>query len=267
MYPHPIIFGIGLYEILLTLALLVALFLADKMGMMRGFSVKLQKLLILGFIVAVVCALFGAVFFQAIYNALKTGEFRLQGAGMTFYGGLIFGVAAFLGVWFGVGRFYCPKGEPKEKFGALADMAACLIPLSHGLGRLGCFTAGCCHGKVTSKWYGVTMYTREGWQKVVPVQLFEAIFLFALAGVLLWLFFGKFGKENKGRFPLLPIYCIGYGLWRFCIEYARADERGQTVVSFLTPSQLIAVLMIAAGVVYVFIWLKSCKKATRNIEE
>ena len=180
---------------------------------------------------------------------------------MTFYGGLIFGVAAFLGIWFGVGHFYCPKNEPKEKFGALADMAACVIPLAHGFGRLGCFTAGCCHGAVTDKWYGVVMHTRDGLQKVVPVQLFEAIFLFALAGVLLWLFFKKFGKENKGRFPLLPIYCIGYGVWRFFIEFARADERGQTVVSFLSPSQLIAVLMVIAGGIYLFIWLKSLQKS------
>lgn len=260
MYPYPVLLGMGLYEILLTAALLLSLFLADKMGVLRGFSVKLQKLLIFAYVVAVFAALFGAVFFQAVYNALKTGEFSLKNAGMTFYGGLIFGVAAFLGVWFGVGHFYC-KGEPKEKFGALADMAACIIPLAHGLGRLGCFTAGCCHGAVTDKWYGVDMHTREGVQKVVPVQLFEAIFLFALAGVLLWLFFKKFGKENKGRFPLLPIYCIGYGVWRFFIEYARADERGQTLVSFLSPSQLIAVLMVIAGGIYLFIWLKSLQKS------
>jgi phosphatidylglycerol:prolipoprotein diacylglycerol transferase len=169
MYPYPVLLGMGLYEILLTAALLLSLFLADKMGVLRGFSVKLQKLLIFAYVVAVFAALFGAVFFQAVYNALKTGEFSLKNAGMTFYGGLIFGVAAFLGVWFGVGHFYC-KGEPKEKFGALADMAACIIPLAHGLGRLGCFTAGCCHGAVTDKWYGVDMHTREGVQKVVPVH-------------------------------------------------------------------------------------------------
>ncbi len=265
MYPYEIFLGMGFYEIFLILGLLCALFLGDKMGVMRGFSVKLQKLLIIGYITAILFALFGAVFFQAVYNALETGEFRLNSTtGMTFYGGLIFGVAAFLAVWFGAGKLVCKNGEPKEKFGALADIAACLIPLSHGLGRLGCFTAGCCHGKPTNAWYGVEMHTREGWQKVVPVQLFEAIFLFILAGVLLWLFFGKFGKENKGRFPLMPIYCVGYGLWRFLIEYARADERGATIVSFLSPSQLVAILMIAAGLAYLGIWFYKRKKSLQE---
>ena len=90
--------------------------------------------------------------------------------------------------------------------------------------------------------------------KMVPVQLFEALFLFALSGVMLWLFFGKFGKENKGRFPLLPVYAIVYGIWRFCIEFARADERGETIISALSPSQLIAILMVMAGCAYFVVW-------------
>jgi prolipoprotein diacylglyceryltransferase len=98
------------------------------------------------------------------------------------------------------------------------------------------------------------MHTESGWMKVVPVQLYEALFLIALSGVLLWLFYKKFGKENKGRFPLLPIYAIVYGIWRFFIEYARADDRGASLVPFWSPSQLVAILMMIAGVAYLLIW-------------
>ena len=38
-----------------------------------------------------------------------------------------------------------------------------------------------------------------------------------------------------------------YAVWRFFIEYLRADDRGATVVSFLSPSQLTAVLLFAVG--------------------
>ena len=41
---------------------------------------------------------------------------------------------------------------------------------------------------------------------------------------------------------------ILYGAWRFTIEFFRADDRGSTIVSFLTPSQLIAVLMILGSI-------------------
>ena len=276
MYPYPILFGtMGIYDILLVVAIVSCMFAADRIGIYRGFSVKLQKVLIIAFMVTIVCALFGTVLFQAVYNAIETGKFEInKNTGMTFYGGLIVGVATFIAVWFGLGRLWCKNGEEKKQFGTIADMAACLIPFAHGLGRLGCLAAGCCHGALTEKWYGVTHYhvTVDGVYypsaRVVPVQLFEALFLFAVSGVMCWLFFKKFGKENKGRFPLLPVYAIAYGIWRFFIEFARSDERGETIISALSPSQLIAIIMIAAGAVYlcVFFFRKKKSAALKSAE-
>jgi prolipoprotein diacylglyceryltransferase len=72
--------------------------------------------------------------------------------------------------------------------------------------------------------------------------LFEALFLFALCGVLLLLM--KTGRRHQ-----MPVYMMSYSTWRFLIEYARADDRGQTVVSFLSPSQLFSVLLMLGGIV------------------
>ena len=259
MYPYQLFLGMNLYDVCLIVAMITALFLADRMGVLRGFSIGLQKTLILCFVFAIAFGFGGAILFQSFYNYLKNGVFEISG--MTFYGGLIFGVIAFICGWFFYGYKKCKNDEPIQKFGAMADIAACLVPLAHGIGRIGCFTAGCCHGAVTDAWYGVKMLTENGWQKVVPVQLFEALFLFALSGVLLWLFFGKFGKENKGRFPLLPVYAFTYGIWRFFIEFARGDDRGATIVPFLSPSQLIALLTAALGVGYFLFWYFKKKKA------
>ena len=44
MSPYAVAFGMGFYEILLTIGMLIVLFSADKMGIKRGFSIKLQKL-------------------------------------------------------------------------------------------------------------------------------------------------------------------------------------------------------------------------------
>ena len=41
---------------------------------------------------------------------------------------------------------------------------------------------------------------------------------------------------------------MAYAVWRFLAEYLRADDRGATVVSFLSPSQFVAVLLFALGV-------------------
>ena len=175
---------------------------------------------------------------------------------MTFYGGLIFGIIGFLVAWFVIGKLICKSDEPVQKFGQIADITACIIPLAHGIGRIGCFTAGCCHGNPTDAWYGVTMWTgpETQWMKVVPTQLFEALFLFALSAVLFYFFYKKFDKEGTKRFPLLSIYVMAYGVWRFFIEYFRADDRGQTIVPFLSPSQLVAIVMVLLGVAYLVLW-------------
>ncbi len=266
MYPYEVIFGMNLYDICLTVAVVLVLFMADRMGIYRGFSTKLQSVLIFAIVGGVGLGFFGAIFFQAVYNAIETGVFVINAnTGMTFYGGIIFGVIGFLLVWFVLGKAICKSNEPVQCFGGVADIAACLIPLAHAIGRIGCLTAGCCHGAETEAWYGISMcygVASDGtllFAKFVPVQLFESLFLFALAGGMFWLFFKKFGKENTGRFPLLPVYTVAYGIWRFFIEYARTDDRGATIVSFLTPSQLVAICMAIAGSAYFCMWYV-CKK-------
>jgi phosphatidylglycerol:prolipoprotein diacylglycerol transferase len=115
------------------------------------------------------------------------------------------------------------------------------------------------------------MLTESGWQKVVPVQLFEAIFLFALSAVLFFLFFkrAKMPKnERKGiwMLPFLPVYAIVYGVWRFLVEYVRGDDRGASGISFLSPSQLTAILLIVVGVAYIlFVFYRV--KAEKNKKE
>ena len=41
---------------------------------------------------------------------------------------------------------------------------------------------------------------------------------------------------------------IAYALWRFVAEELRDDYRGATVVDFLSPSQLISVLLLLGGI-------------------
>ncbi|MBQ8283526.1 MAG: prolipoprotein diacylglyceryl transferase [Clostridia bacterium] len=258
MNPYIVAFGMGWYEICLSLSLVIAVFVADKLTIKCGFSVKLQRLFLVGAVLSVAIGFVGASLFQAFYDFMATGVFKIdETTGITFYGGFIVGAAVFLCVWFFGGKAFKISAETKEKIGSMADIAACVVPLAHAIGRIGCFMVGCCHGKQTNAWYGVNMLTENGWQTVVPLQLYEAIFLFLLSGVCFWLLFAR---KTEQRIPLLPIYGVSYGVWRFIIEYARGDERGQTIVSFLSPSQLIAVLLIVASIVYFCVWYQKKKK-------
>lgn len=259
MYPKAIVFGFGFYEIFIAIGLIAALFLADKLAMKRKLSIPLQKHFLICIVLSVFVGFFGAVFFQAVYTWIETGTFSLL-SGMTFYGGLIFGAITFLLGWFLLSKPFQLDKEAKSRFGDIADIAGAALPFAHAFGRIGCFFAGCCHGKTTDAWFGVTM----GGEKVVPVQLLEAAFLFVLAAVLLWL---AFTKQEEKRVPLLPTYLTAYGVWRFFIEYARGDERGQTIVSFLSPSQLVAIVCVAVGVAYFCVWFTQKKKSSQAGEK
>lgn len=258
MYPYEIIFGLGMYEIMITIGLVLVLCFADKMGIKRGFSLKLQRLFIINFLLTIIIGLLGAVFFQAVYNWIETGEFSFK-SGMTFYGGFIFGLITFLVVWFVGGKKYGIGDEVKRKFFDIADIAAAVVPMGHAFGRIGCLFAGCCHGQESDAWYAIKMLipkeidgvTKMVWTNVVPVQLFEALFLLALSAVMFWLFFNR---KTERKLPLVSIYAGGYGIWRFIIEFVRADERGQTIIPFLSPSQLVAVVLVLVSVGFVVFW-------------
>ena len=246
MYPYDLLPGIDLYTVALALAIVSALIIFRIFADKAKLGAKLQNLSIITAAISIIFGYVSAVFFQALYNIEKFGEFRIDSqTGATFYGGLIGGAGIFLLIYFGYGsKILKESREHIKSFFSIADIAAVSIVVAHAFGRLGCLMAGCCHGKITDKWFGIYMPALN--MKVVPIPLFEAIFLFALGGIFAFMLL----KKKSGT---LAYYMMFYGAWRFFIEYARDDYRGTTIVSFLTPSQLIAILMVLGGAIFSFI--------------
>ena len=233
MYPYKIIWDLDLYSILITVGLIACMILIRVLSDKRGLSAKWQNFILVTMVFAVVIGYGSAVVFQALYNMERDGGFHItKSTGQTFYGGLIGGAVAFLLIYFGVGYPLFRDNEHLRNFPDLMSIAACGVTVAHGFGRLGCLMAGCCYGRATDAWYGIEMV---GIGKRIPVQLFEAIFLFLLCG---WLVI----RYCEGRRCGMPLYMMLYGTWRFFAEYLRDDYRGNSLVSFLTPSQLISLV-------------------------
>lgn len=246
MYPNQIFLGLTLYDVLICVGIVVCFGVFGHLADRRRLKGKLQNFSLICGGVAIALGIGSAVLFQAIYNIESNGGFEItKSTGATFYGGLIGGVAVFLALYFTVGKLVFGKTDDKNYHARhFFDIASCGIPavvVAHGFGRLGCLTAGCCHGALTDAWYGIKMYGNMGYGKYVPIQLFEALFLFALFAFL-------FVWARRGKGYHLPLYMAIYGTWRFCIEFARADYRGSVGLDAITPSQLIAILMIVGGV-------------------
>ena len=240
MYPYDIFPGLDLYSLLMVVGVIICLLFIRLQSDRRGLPARLQNLMLAGTVAAIVVGYGAAVLTQAFYNYLANGTFEVvANTGATFYGGLIGGAGVFILLYFVAGRLVFPDGKHIPLFRDVSDIAAACITVAHGFGRLGCLMVGCCYGARTDAWYGIEM-VQLGY-KVIPVQLFEALFLFALSALFLFLFL-------RGRTYLLPSYMIAYALWRFVAEEMRDDYRGATVVDFLSPSQLISVLLLLGGI-------------------
>ena len=238
MYPYYIFGQFDLYLICITLGAAACLLLFRLLADRVRLSTPLTNLALGGGVAGIAAGLGTAVLFQAFYNLLAGYDFSLDGeTGATFYGGLIGGIAAFLAVYFFGGRLL-HVGALREEFPRVTSLAACSITLAHACGRIGCFFAGCCHGRETDAWYGV--YMPAVGARVIPTQLIEAVFLAALCAFLIF----RALREKKDGFP---VYLVTYGFFRFFLEFLRGDYRGASPVSFLTPSQFTALILTAAG--------------------
>ena len=251
MYPNELFLGIDFYLIFLCLALISAIIVYRIMADVRKIESKLYNFCLFTAIGAMVVGYFSAVLFQGLYNIATYGRFYIMGA--TFYGGLIGGAGFFLAIYFFVGNIVFKEDKIHlKRFFDIADIAACSITIAHSLGRVGCLLVGCCHGRVTNEWYGINMWVDingDGaleYAKLVPTQLFEAVFLALL-------FFYIVLRVKDKQTYCLQIYMCVYGVWRFIIEYMRNDYRGTTVIESVTPSQFIAILMVLGGAALMYL--------------
>ena len=233
---------------------IIACFIYTYFAMKKcGYSATaIDTILIIG-VFAIMFGILSAALFQAFYNLIAGRGFTFQG--MTFIGGLIGGVVTFLGIYFLYVYVINPRLKEKSFFKSdmnkgvwyLLRIAPVSITIAHAFGRLGCMFAGCCHGHVTNEWYG--MWNAEVGAKTVPIQMYEAIFLFAISAVMIILLFKFNFKYN------MSLYLVSYGIWRFVIEYFRADYRGNFIPG-LSPSQFWSIIMVILGIAIFFVYRK-----------
>lgn len=161
--------------------------------------------------------------------------------GFVFFGGLIVSVISVV--------YYMKK--KKLPLLQTSDFLIVGLPLGHALGRIGCFLAGCCHGRPTDMPWGVAFTDPHSLVApellgihIHPTQLYESACNFLLFFILVKLY----NRPHKHGTVLLA-YIACYSLVRFGIEFFRGDFRGAYVWG-MSPSQLIslgAAVLAAVG--------------------
>jgi phosphatidylglycerol:prolipoprotein diacylglycerol transferase len=246
-------FFLPTYGLLVSTGVLVGLWISvrnsGKQGINQDDAWNLGVLVVL-------CGIIGAKILYIVndwgYYSTHPGDIfswsTLQ-AGGVFSGGLI--GASVAAAWY----------MRQHRMPALAtwDAFAPGLALGHAIGRVGCFAAGCCYGKPTHHFWGVTFtnpianlnsYTPLG-IPLEPTQLFEAAVELANFFILMWLF-----KRKKFDGQVLAAYFILYGVARYFLEFIRDDPgRGEVFGGVMTGTQLISIgLVITGGLIW---WLKS----------
>ncbi len=226
---HPILVKIGplsipTYGFFVAAGFLLGMALALKRARQEG--VKPEIITDLAFYILLGTLLGARIYYVgehwAYFKVRPWEALYLWRGGLAFYGGFI---GAFAMALWHVKRHHFPLWP-------LADLLAPSIAAGEAVGRLGCFSAGCCYGKPCQLPWAVTFTNPHSLAPLGiplhPTQLYHALANLLIFLVLIWLY-----PKRRFKGEIFFVYLFLYGLARFAIEFFRGDPR-----SFLGPLSL-----------------------------
>jgi len=238
MYPD--LFSIGpltvhTYGLFVALGLTVALLVTVRTGKACGYTVP--QVMDMGFIM-ILAAILGSRLMYVLINfsyfqnhpldALKVWE-----GGLVFSGGLI--TTFLVTLWY--------VKTHGLSFWRVADLLAPGVAVGQAIGRVGCFMAGCCHGKPTDAMWGVTFRHPNSMApldiSLHPTQIYDSLIGFIVFAILL---FVQKKKRFNGQVSLW--YLILHSTGRLLVERFRGDGRGLIPGTEMSVTQLITTLIL-----------------------
>ncbi len=182
-----------------------------------------------------------------------------SGSGLVFHGGLIAGTITVVSLLL----------LKKKSLGDYGDIIGPVLLLGQGIGRIGCFFAGCCHGDVCHVGPGVSFpggsqasfhQYHEGLINsysqislpVYPTQLYETFFNVTIFFLLIKYIRPRLKKKGS----TFALFLIIAGVERFFLEFIRINP----ISSFgLTHYQLSSIFLVTLGAVLWIFFVKTPK--------
>lgn len=238
---------IPMYNLLIGIGAVFGFLYLEKEIKKFKVDFKTDRNIYLSLIVSIGLGFVGAKLFELLYHGYKLSFQTFFTGGITVMGGITVGAISFLII----------NSILKTNNQLAFNLLIPFVIIIHFFGRIGCFLAGCCYGKPTNSFFGV-MYPDNSLPSLHlgcdvhlhPTQFYEALFLLLLFVVVV----------KVKRFALrTPIYLVGYGFFRFFIEFLRGDDRGQLFTDILTPSQFLSLLFILIGLLIYITTKKTVK--------
>lgn len=239
-------FTLHTYGLLVATGFLLGIFVAQRMA--KRFGLDPDRIFNLAVYLAL-GAIVGAKLFLVLQDwrfyfhnpgAFLSAEFW-QSAGI-FYGGVIVALAVL--TWYVRGQ--------RMRWLAVGDAVAPGVAIGHAIGRLGCFSAGCCWGKPTALFFGVTftsVYAHNTVGVPLHVPLFPTQLMEAAAEAIIFLLLLRLARRRAFEGELVAFYLVAYGVVRYLVDFLRAYEpEAMLFHGFMTAGQLTSLCMIALAV-------------------
>lgn len=246
MFPDLITIGgftIHTYGVLTAIGLLAGFYIGLYFAKKEGIAERDYENL---FLITVFSGITGARIAYIIEHREDFGSFldffAIWNGGIDWFGGFIGGII-------GASWYIYYKKLPMLKIG---DVAGVSIPFGHFFGRLGCTSAGCCHGKPVpedSPFRDIAIIFPDNPHcqapsgiPLYPTQPAEAVGNLTIFFVLFLIY-----KRKSFDGQILSLYLILYGLERFLLEFWRGVTPPIPWLG-LTWNQVITLMMVLAGV-------------------
>ena len=247
MYPVPLFHvfghGINLYLLTYSFALLPALVMGLYLARERGVSLIIViDMWFIGF----VAGLGGGRLFDflgSLARPLVEGKAALWamllGGGIASLGGIISAMVC-------LGLFLRFHPATRDRYGEALDIVFPVVSLCQVLARIGCFSAGCCHGRPAFDLPWAVTFSHPATAciykgiPVHPTQLYMVGGNLVILVILLALRNRPFFKGS-----LIWLYLLAYGLLRLVVEFYRGDVR--PMIGVLSINQVVCLIFLMLG--------------------
>jgi phosphatidylglycerol:prolipoprotein diacylglycerol transferase len=238
----PVLFRIGgfsvySYGLMIALAFAAGIFLLMRNARREG--IPEEKMLDMSLWITVAALVGSRILYILIelpaFLAEPRAIFAIRSGGLSFHGGLLFGIAAGL-------IYTCRQRLPQGK---VADLVAPLLALGYAMVRIGCLLSGCCFGIPTAvPWALPAAYLDSTLRH--PTQLYAFFSALAIFALLIY-------RRSRTRFhgQLFLEFIAYYSIYRFVVEFFREVS---VFIGFLTLGQAASLVVAAAAFAAIRFW-------------
>jgi phosphatidylglycerol:prolipoprotein diacylglycerol transferase len=248
MYPVLLELGplqIRAYGVLLSLAFVIGVWMAARKGAKQGIEPSLTLDLS---IVVILASIIGSRAYYVLVNWIEFSDdplsaFSVWRGGLSMYGGLILAFIA----------SYVFLRKKQLSFNRMADIVAPSLAIGVAVTRIGCFFNGCCFGRATSSFPGMSFppnseagYVLFG-KMLHPTQLYSSIY-----GLFIFLILLVAGRRPLREGALFGLFLVLYSVSRFSIDFLRYyDPNSSFEIAGVTfnYNHIVSLLLFLYGVI------------------